>query len=107
MTPTRAPTQTPTRTPTSDCRLATVSELSNNGLEGFDDFVAVDAGFGESELEPERLRGGLVAEDVSFWAAGFGFGGLFADGFARDAAISRYFFDQSDHFLGVALPNYL
>ena len=79
----------------------------NDGLERLDDFVALDPGLGEPQLQLEGFGGGLVAEDERLRAAGFGFGGLFADVFARRAAFAGDFFDQGDHFLGVSLPNYL
>jgi len=61
---------------------------------------SVDAALGESQLQPEGFRRGFVAEDVSLGETRLGFGGFFADGFTRGAAIPGNLFDQGDHFLG-------
>ena len=61
----------------------------------------------EPQLQLERFRRRLVAEDVGFGRPGFGLGGLFPDCLARNAAVAGDFLDQGDHFLRVALSNYL
>src|SRR5207237_6594465 len=82
------------------------SQLFDNGLQRFDHFIAIDARLRESQLQPEGLGGRLVAEDIGLRAARLRLGGFFPDGFASGAS-ARDLLDQGDHFLWVALSNYL
>src|SRR5262245_8343845 len=85
------------------------AQRSNDGLQGLDDLVAIDARLPDPELQPERFGRRLVAEGVVLRPAGPGLGGLFffADGLAGCATAGRDPLDKRNHFGRVALPNYL
>src|SRR5262249_41280346 len=96
------------RTSTASRAASLRAQVFDDGLQRFDHFLAIDARFGEAQLEPEGFGGGLVAERVVFGAAGFAPGLLVpADRLARGAAFPGDALDERHHFLMVSLPNYL
>src|SRR5688500_5804 len=89
------------------CQLFLASQILDDAFERGDDFLALDAGLGELQRQVEGLRRRLVAEDVRLRTAWLWFRGFLADRLAGGDAVASEFLDQGDHFLGVALPNYL
>src|SRR5215471_8830707 len=86
-----------------------IPQFADDGLQRLDHFLAIDAGLREPQLQVERLGGRLVFEDVVLRTAGFWLRGVLvlSDGLAGGASVTGDPLDQGDHFLRVALPNYL
>src|SRR5580704_2011343 len=87
--------------------LLCLPQVLQDSLEGIDDFLAAHAGFRKAQLEVEQLGGRLVGEREMLRAAGLRFRDRLADLLTRRAALARDLFDESGHFLGCVLPNYL
>src|SRR5690606_27588318 len=93
--------------PAANNQLLLFLQFPDDFLERFDDFVALDFAFRKAYMQLELLRGWTECEGERLGTAWLRLRRGLARLLAGRGPFARQLLDERDHFLGLALPNYL